>query len=164
MSARTSVGAAVAVCAPRRVQVGKLRRLRVGDGGFTAGIRVNRKVAIVVGLFRLDRAIAEIDARGARGKSGLLDRTRALLRTNADRIRAGLSPLSVSPPTIAGAPRSAPCSSPPPGPGAPPRSPRRSATPGSAATPPARASRSPAPRSRRTRLPRATWASPFASS
>jgi hypothetical protein len=112
MSARTSVGAAVAVCAPRRVQVGKLRRLRVGDGGFTAGIRVNRKVAIVVGLFRLDRAIAEIDARGARGKSGLLDRTRALLRTNADRIRAGLSPLSVSPPTIAGAPRSAPCSTP----------------------------------------------------
>jgi hypothetical protein len=89
---------------PRRVQVGKPRRLRVGNGGFTASIRVNRKVAIVVGIFRLDRAVAEIDARGARGKAGLLNRTRAVLRVSGDRLQHGLSPVSLTPPTIAGSP------------------------------------------------------------
>jgi hypothetical protein len=86
----------------RRVQVGKPRPLHVGDGGFTVNIRANRKVAIAVGIFRLDRALAEIDARGARGKSKLLKRTRAVLRVSAERARHGLSPVSLTPPTIAG--------------------------------------------------------------
>jgi hypothetical protein len=88
----------------RRVQVGRPRPLHVGDGGFTVNIRANRKVAIVAGVLRLDRGFAEIDARGARGKSGLLARTRALLRVQSDHLRHGLSPLSLTPPAIAGTP------------------------------------------------------------
>jgi hypothetical protein len=85
----------------RRVRVGKPRALHVGDGGFTVTIRVNRKTPIVIGLFRLDRAVGEIDARGTRS-AGLLTRTRGALRTAADRIRQGLSPQPVSAPTITG--------------------------------------------------------------
>jgi hypothetical protein len=88
----------------RRIRVAKPRRLSVGDGGFTVNIRANRKVAIVVGIFRVDRALAEIDARGARGKADLLSRTRAILQVSEDRIRHGLSPLSITPPAIAGSP------------------------------------------------------------
>ena len=85
----------------RRVRVGKPQPLHVGDGGFTVTIRVNRKTPIVVGLFRLDRAVGEIDARGIRS-AGLLTRTRAVLRTAAGRIRQGLAPQPVSTPTITG--------------------------------------------------------------
>jgi hypothetical protein len=55
-------------------------------------------------VFQLERALAEVDARGARGKSRLLKLTRAVLRASGDRIRHGLSPVSVTPPTIAGSP------------------------------------------------------------
>lgn len=85
----------------RRVRVGKPKPLHVGDGGFTLTIRVNRKTPIVVGVFSLDRAVGEIDARGTRS-AGLMTRTRAALRTAADRIRQGLSPQPVSAPTITG--------------------------------------------------------------
>jgi hypothetical protein len=88
----------------RRVRVSKPRRLGVGDGGFIVKIHVNRTIAIDVGLFQLDRTVAEVDARGARGKTGLLRRTRTLLRVQRDLIRHGLSPVSLTPPTIAGTP------------------------------------------------------------
>jgi len=85
----------------RRVRVGKPRTLHVGDGGFTVNIRVNGKVAIVVGVFRIDRGLGEVDARGTRG-AGLLTRTRGVVRVAAGRMRAGLSPQPISPPTITG--------------------------------------------------------------
>ena len=85
----------------RRVQVGKPKALHVGDGGFIVTVRVNRKTPIVIGLFRLDRAVGEIDARGIRS-AGLMTRTRAALRTAASRIRQGLSPQPVSAPTVSG--------------------------------------------------------------
>jgi hypothetical protein len=87
----------------RRVHVGKAKALNVGDGGgFTVSVRVNGKTAIVVGIFRIDRAVGEIDARGAHGPKGLLTRTRSVVRVAADRVRAGLSPQSLTVPTITG--------------------------------------------------------------
>ena len=85
----------------RRIRIGKPRPLHIGDGGFTVGIRVNRKTAIVVGILRLDRALGEIDARGASPR-GLQTRTRGVLRIAADRIQRGLSPQPLTPPTITG--------------------------------------------------------------
>ncbi len=87
----------------KRIRLGKPRPLRVGDGGaFTVSIRANRKTAIVVAIFRVDRAVGEIDVRGAHGPKGLLSRTRSVLRIAADRVRKGLSPQSLTAPTIAG--------------------------------------------------------------
>lgn len=86
---------------PRRVQVSKPRSLHVGDGGFTMNVRVNRKTPMVVGMFWVDRAVGEIDVRGIRN-AGLLTRSRGILRVAADRVRQGLSPVSLSAPTITG--------------------------------------------------------------
>jgi hypothetical protein len=89
----------------RRVQIGKAKPLRVGDGGaFTVTIRVNRKTPIVIGVFRVDRAVGEIDARGT-SAHGLLSRTRRVLRIAATRIRQGLAPHSLTEPTITGTPQ-----------------------------------------------------------
>jgi len=85
----------------RRVQVGKPRSLHVGDGGFIVSVRVNRKTPIVIGMFRVDRTFGELDIRGIRS-GGLLTRSRAIMRVAADRMRQGLSPLSLSAPTITG--------------------------------------------------------------
>ncbi len=85
----------------RRIRIGKPRPLHIGDGGFTVGIRVNRKTAIVVGIFRLDRALGEIDARGT-SPSGHPD---PYARSSAHRggpHPQGLSPQPLTPPTITG--------------------------------------------------------------
>ena len=86
----------------RRVRVAKPRPLRVGDGGFTVSIRVNRRIPIVVGVFRLGRAVGEIDTRGAKGPAGLRRRTVGVMRVAADRTRHGLSPRSLTAPTVTG--------------------------------------------------------------
>jgi hypothetical protein len=85
----------------RRVRVGKPRTARVGDGGFTITIRVNRRIPIVVGVFRLGRAVGEIDARGTKS-AGLRARTIRVMRIAADRSRDALSPQSLTAPTITG--------------------------------------------------------------
>ena len=72
----------------RRIRVGKPRTLRVGDGGFTVNIRVNRKTPIVIGVFRVGRALGEVDARGTRS-AGLLTRTRGVLRVGGRPRAAG---------------------------------------------------------------------------
>jgi hypothetical protein len=87
---------------PRRVRVGRPRPVKVGDGGFTVSIRVNRRIALVVGVFRVDRAFGEVDARGAKGPAGLRRRTLAVMRVAADRTRHGLSPQSLTAPTVTG--------------------------------------------------------------
>ncbi len=88
----------------RQVQVGKPRALHVGDGGFIVSVRVNRRTPIVIGMFRVDRAFGEIDSRGIRS-AGLLSHTRGILRVASDRMRQGLSPVSLSAPTITGTPQ-----------------------------------------------------------
>jgi hypothetical protein len=85
----------------RKVRVGPLRRLRIADDGFAVTIKAGR-ATIAVGMFRLDRVVAEIDALGARRGKRTMRRMRAVANATSERIRRGLSPVSVGPPTVSG--------------------------------------------------------------
>jgi hypothetical protein len=89
----------------RRVRIGAERRLAVGDGAFVVRATVTTrhgKVGMAFAGVMLDRAVAEIDAIGRARGARLMRETRAALAAAAERLRRGLSPVSMSPPAVSG--------------------------------------------------------------
>ena len=85
--------------ASRRVEVGTARNLQVGDDSF--GLLVTARmsrltVREVIAMGRVDRVIAEVDTVRLGSTRNLMRRTRAMLGTSAQHIRAGLAPVLAS--------------------------------------------------------------------
>jgi hypothetical protein len=99
------VFAAAAGVRARKVRVGKARTLRVGDGAVALPLTVTTSRGKVGGVFSfmaVDRVVAQANPLAVRHRRGLMHRTRGLLNVTAEQVRAGLSPVSTSPPTITG--------------------------------------------------------------
>jgi hypothetical protein len=89
----------------RRVHVGAARPLALGDGAFVVRATVTTrhgKVGMAFAGVMVDRAVAEIDTIGRARGARLMRETRTALAAAADRLRRGLSPVSVSPPSVSG--------------------------------------------------------------
>jgi hypothetical protein len=84
----------------RRVKVGRLRTLRVGDEAFALPVAVTMahvKLRQVTAFARVDRVIAEITADGFGRAASLMKHTRSTLEVSVEHIRAALT----TPPTAA---------------------------------------------------------------
>jgi hypothetical protein len=89
----------------RRVHIGAPRPLALGDGAFVVRATVTTrhgKVGMAFAGVMVDRAVAEIDTIGRARGARMMRETRAAVTAAADRLRRGLSPVSVSPPAVSG--------------------------------------------------------------
>jgi hypothetical protein len=89
----------------RRVRIGAQHRVALGDGAFVVRATVTTrhgKVGVALAVVALDRAVGEIDTIGRARGAHMMRETRTALAAAVARLRRGLSPVSVSAPTVSG--------------------------------------------------------------
>jgi hypothetical protein len=89
-----------------RITFGGVRRLAEGDAAFTAALtlslRGRLRLAVIVELVRVDRAVQVLYLLSAPNSKLIQDEATRLVGLVAARMRAGLIPISIGPPTISG--------------------------------------------------------------